>query len=98
MRNSGVRGHGARLGLGLALLATLSCSSLDAKVGERTPQCVDTDSDPSRTVSFKDDLRPLMNGDLAGTKGCANCHFESRGTRQGLEQTGLNLETLGTMR
>jgi hypothetical protein len=85
-------------GLGLAALAVVSCSSLDAKVGERTPQCVDGDSDPTKTVSFKDELRPLMNGDIPGTKGCASCHYQSRGTRQGLEQTGLNLESLGTMR
>lgn len=84
--------------VGLAGLATFSCSSLDAKVGERTPQCVDADSDPTKSVNFKDELRPLMNGDIAGTKGCASCHYQSRGTRQGLEQTGLNLETLGTMR
>ncbi len=82
----------------VGLIGTLSCSALDAKVGDRTPGCSDTDSDPTKSVSFKNDLRPLMNGAVAGTKGCANCHYQSQGTRQGLEQVGLNLETLGTMR
>ena len=51
-------------------------------------------------VSFKDQIRPLMNRsntDPTG-HGCAYCHYPGQGTMEGLMMTGLNLSTLGTLR
>jgi len=78
----------------------VACRELDPETGDLRPACVDQDSDPARPVSFKDDIRPLMNGAVAGTKGCRACHYPSNlaGTREGFLETGLNLETLGTLR
>lgn len=92
--------------LGVALFASafapaiLACSSIEPEVGERLSACVDSDSDPNVTVSFKAQIRPLMDGTFATPKPCMNCHYPSpsRGTMEGLNRTGLNLETLGTLR
>jgi hypothetical protein len=78
--------------------AAVSCDQLEPETGDRLLGCSDADSDPTRAVSFKNDIRPLMNGDVPGTTGCKNCHYESTGTHQGLIETGLNLETLRTIR
>ncbi len=51
-------------------------------------------------VSFKDQIRPLMNRsntDPTG-HGCAYCHYPGQGTQEGFNMTGLNLSTLGTLR
>jgi hypothetical protein len=75
-----------------------ACSGLEPEVGERLVACVDADSDPNATVSFKDKIRPLMDGTFATPRPCADCHYASRGTREGLDATGFNLETLGSLR
>jgi hypothetical protein len=88
----------------VALLASalaptiLACSSIEPEVGERLSACVDADSDPNVTVTFKDDIRPLMNGAIPGPTPCANCHYHSRGLMGGLRDTGLDLETLGSLK
>ncbi|MDF2695319.1 MAG: hypothetical protein K0S65_3702, partial [Labilithrix sp.] len=73
---------------------------LAPETGDRRMECVDADSDPSKPVVFKTDIRPLMNGGVAGTKGCKQCHYGSNaaGTREGLLETGLDLEKLQTLR
>ena len=104
------RGNGARrqplarITLGLALVASAlplsvtACSTIEPEVGERLSACVDADSDPNVTVSFKDKIRPLMDGTFAAPRPCMDCHYASRGTKEGFEATGLNLETLGSLR
>jgi hypothetical protein len=89
----------ARVSAGLALAALVaSCSALDPKVGDVAVQCSDEDSDPQRAVDFATQIRPLMNGAPGGPRPCADCHYGSRPTHEGLDQTGLDLETLGSMR
>lgn len=94
-----VKVRGILLPVGVvAAFAAASCGPLDPQVGDLRMACADVDSDPARPVSFKDDIRPLMNGAVAGTKGCKNCHYPSSGTREGVNATGLSLETLGEIR
>jgi hypothetical protein len=78
--------------------STFACSTIEPEVGERLAACVDADSDPNVTVSFKDQIRPLMDGTFATPRPCMDCHYASRGTMEGLAATGFNLETLGTLR
>lgn len=75
-----------------------ACSAIEPEVGARLVACVDADSDPNTTVSFKDKIRPLMDGVIPGPAPCANCHYHSRGLMGGLQTTGLDLETLGLLR
>jgi hypothetical protein len=79
-------------------LSVTACSTIEPEVGERLSACVDADSDPNVTVSFKDKIRPLMDGTFAAPRPCMDCHYASRGTKEGFEATGLNLETLGSLR
>ena len=82
-----------------ALAASIiACSAVQPEVGEPLAKCVDVDSDPNVTVSFKDQIRPLMNGTFASPRPCMDCHYASRGTMEGLAATGFDLETLGTLR
>ncbi len=81
---------------GAASLA--ACSSIEPEVGERLSACVDADSNPNVSVSFKDQIRPLMDGVTPGPQPCSNCHYHSRGLMGGLRDTGLDLETLGSLR
>jgi hypothetical protein len=74
------------------------CTVLQPEVGERLAACVDGDSNPAVKVSFKDQLRPLIDGRVPGPKPCANCHYHSRGTQEGLIETGFDLETLATLK
>jgi hypothetical protein len=75
-----------------------ACTAVEPEVGERLTACVDADSNPAVNVVFKDQIRPLMQGLVPGPKPCANCHYHSGGTREGLNETGFDLETLGTLR
>lgn len=97
----GVRALGAGLAFVVALCAaSAGCSELDPDTGDLRQACVDIDSDPSRPVDFKAQIRPLLAGGVPGTKGCKACHVPSNlaGTRQGFLETGLDLETLGALR
>ena len=78
--------------------AAPGCSAIQPEVGERLTACVDTDSNPNEQIVFKDRIRPLMNGTVPGPKPCANCHYHSSGTKEGLDQTGFDLETLGLLK
>jgi len=79
--------------LAAAASAAPACALVDAETGERVTACVDADSNPAVPVVFARDIRPLMNGIPGGPKPCANCHYRDRGTREGLDETGLDLQT-----
>jgi hypothetical protein len=86
----------------LALVVLASCSTFDVpEVGpilnapvdgglgsETTLGCSDTPSDPSVTVSFGNDIRPLM---LMSPGGCSPCHI-------GRITSGLDLSSYDSMR
>jgi hypothetical protein len=75
------------------------CSAFEPETGDTRPACVDADSDPKVAVDFKKDLRPLLSNTVPGTLGCSGCHYaSSNGTHEGLIQSGLNLESLQTIR
>jgi hypothetical protein len=83
-----------------ALLGGFGCDEIQPETGDLRMQCVDADSDPAKPVSFKNDIRPLMNGAVPGTKGCKLCHYPTNaaGTKEGFNETGLSLETLREIR
>ena len=88
-----------------ALLATsvvggAGCDELDPETAELRMACVDADSDPAKSVVFATDIRPLMNGDVQGIKGCKGCHYagDTAGSREGFLQTNLDLTKLRTIR
>ena len=84
--------------LALALATAQGCAVIEPEVGEKIAACVDADSNPAVPVVFKRDIRPIIKGEVPGPKPCANCHFHSGGTKEGLNAVGLDLETLGTLR
>jgi hypothetical protein len=95
----------------IAMMA-VGCSELDPNVGQwRVELGSDAatddggaaeggdDAEPPGTVSFRDDIRPLMNrGPKDVPRGCASCHYASAASHLGVDLGGLNLETLGTLR
>jgi hypothetical protein len=81
------------------MTGALGCRSFEPETGDTRMACVDVDSNPAVTVNFKRDIWPMMSSLVPGVKGCGGCHYpDGNGTHEGLIQTGLNLETLGTMR
>ncbi len=91
----------ARRTLSVAVVATVSvagCAELQPETGERLAACSDADSDPTRTVSFKDQIRPLLDNEVPGTKGCVTCHYPEGTTREGIEAVRLTLMPLGELR
>jgi hypothetical protein len=51
-------------------------------------------------VSFRRDIRPLMNraGNDPTGKGCKSCHYSTEANHQGIDLGGLDLATLGALR
>lgn len=82
------------IGLGLAP----GCAFVDPQTGDPLAVCVDADSDPTKTVSFKDQIRPIMKGLPFGPRPCGDCHVPGKGSQEGFDETGLNLGTLKTAR
>lgn len=82
----------------VSLALAPACTVIEPEVGDLLAPCSDADSNPAVDVSFKAQIRPLMNGDVPGPKPCANCHYHSRGTQEGLLASHLDLETLGSLR
>jgi hypothetical protein len=88
----------------LCLAAASACSALDPHIGPRRDDddgAYDADtgaSDGAGVVSFKNDIRPLMDRDDGATHphGCKKCHYDPTG--QGAIQVGLRLDTLGQLR
>jgi hypothetical protein len=93
-----------------------SCSAWDPAVGVRCEDfpsfCRAADGgagasdaaggavDAGPPVSFKAQIRPLMNRsetDPTGP-GCSMCHYRGTGTRMGINEGQLDLTTLGTLR
>jgi hypothetical protein len=68
------------------------CSSLQPEVGERLEACVDGDSDPSKPVDFKTEIRPLIEAR------CSGCHYYGRGSEEGYRESGFDQGTLATLR
>jgi hypothetical protein len=76
------------------------CAELDPRTGPMRVQCADVDSDPAHTVSFANDIRPLMNrsyDDPTG-HGCIRCHYSTQPMHAGTDATGLDLSSLGALR
>jgi Planctomycete cytochrome C len=90
------------------------CSDLDPNIGPlRTdpgPQVIgdggypvtgdpaDGDVDAGG-VSFKNDIRPLFNkGSKDTPKGCKGCHYSTEANHTGVDLSGLDLATLGSLR
>ena len=61
---------------------------------------VDVRDAPRSGISFRRDIRPLMNraaNDPSG-KGCKNCHYSTEANHQGIDLGGIDLATLGALR
>jgi hypothetical protein len=89
--------------LALAAMAAIvpgGCTQLAPEVGPERIACDDVDSDPAHAVSFAKDIRPLMNRSIIDPTGhgCIACHYSTEGSHLCLDQTGLDLATLGTLR
>ncbi|HEX7842894.1 MAG TPA: hypothetical protein VF469_35715 [Kofleriaceae bacterium] len=80
-------------GLGLAILA--ACA-LEPDVGPRLAgTCNDTDTAPRTSVSFSQDIRPLI---VRPTGGCS-CHLpSSTGAGTGTQLAGLDLSSFASLR
>lgn len=74
------------------------CAALSPETGDLRAACADEDSDPATRVVFATDIRPLMDGDAPGIRGCRRCHYGSSSDGEGLLETGLDLETLRALR
>jgi hypothetical protein len=91
-------------GLGLAMclgtIAVGACKDIDPQVGPLSVACTDADSDPAHTVSFADDIRPLMDRSATDPTGhgCITCHYSNQPSHQCTDLTGLDLATLGALR
>ncbi len=81
----------------LSLALSPACTVFQPEVGERLAPCVDADSNPNATVSFKDQIRPLMQG-AHGARPCGDCHVEGKNTQEGFIATHLDLSSLGKLR
>ena len=84
--------------MGAAVAFAPACTFFEPEVGDPLTACSDVDSNPNATVSFKDQIRPMMSGLVPGTTGCKKCHYPDGATREGLDQTGLDLSSLRTLR
>jgi hypothetical protein len=111
-----LRGICGAVACALVASATTSCSAIEPALGPSQDDDAGAtiitgddagDDDASgddgggvALVSFKDQIRPLMNRSDTDPNGhgCAYCHYPGQGTMEGLMMTGLNLSTLGTLR
>lgn len=86
-------GPAALAGLGLVCLA--ACA-LEPDVGARLPgNCSNADSKPATSVSFANDIRPLINRQMGG----CSCHLpSSTGAGTGTQLSGLDLSSLSSLR
>lgn len=92
------RRHLAAVLLAGAVLA--SCTLLDPVTGPQRAACADADSDPAHTVSFANDIRPLMNrtADDPNGHGCIVCHYSTQPSHPCTDISGLDVATLGALR
>jgi hypothetical protein len=76
----------------------LTCKEVEPETGSIRPTCKDADSNPAAAVDFARDIRPLIDNEVAGTKGCLFCHSPTSGSMEGFLQTGLDLTKLQAIR
>lgn len=88
----------SRLLAPLVIALAPACTLVEPETGEPLAACVDGDSNPSVKVSFANDIRPLIDGRVPGPRPCADCHYLTRGTHQGADESGLKLATLAALR
>lgn len=67
------------------------------------PEAGDPDSGvepPPGGVSFKEKIRPLMDRPSSKTdpKGCKSCHYRTEASHTGIDFSGMDLTTLGSLR
>jgi hypothetical protein len=87
----------AAAALGTVVLG--SCSQLDPGTGPAHVACSDVDSDPAHSVSFANDIRPLMDRlPTPAGHGCRACHYSTETSHSCIDATGLDLATLGALR
>ncbi|MBX3226341.1 MAG: hypothetical protein KIT84_42840 [Labilithrix sp.] len=89
---------GGQLAIVIAFLALGSCKELDPETGDLRATCSDADSNPAVAVDFARDIRPLIDGDVDGTRGCIGCHSSTSGSMEGFVATGLDLSKLQALR
>jgi hypothetical protein len=81
----------------VAMIVVAGCVGLQPETGDRLSSCSDADSDPTKTVSFKDQIRPMISGQVPGVRGCGSCHYPTGDRRDGLNAVNMNLATLGDL-
>lgn len=97
-----------------APVVVIGCLDLSPTVGERplneeeraakrdtgVPNVTDGGDASSRTVSFADDIRPMIKRSATDpdAKGCYPCHDGRAAKHVGLDLGGLDLSTLGKLR
>lgn len=89
-----MREHAWATAVAVAMIGVgcFGCSSVQPEVGERLEACVDADSDATKTVDFKTQIRPIIEAR------CSNCHYYGRGTEEGYREVGFDQGTLGDLR
>jgi hypothetical protein len=95
-----VRVAGLVLAAAVGTFALDACSSLSPGVGPPLIACTDVDSNPGQNVSFRLQIRPLMdrtNDDPSG-HGCITCHYSTQPSHACTDITGLDVATLGALR
>jgi uncharacterized membrane protein len=79
--------------IAIAIATSMSgCSSVQPEVGERLEACVDADSDASKIVDFKTQIRPIIEAR------CSSCHYYGTGTEEGYREVHFDQGSLGTLR
>lgn len=93
-------------------VALVACLDLSPTIGSRplseeerkllkdTGPTVVTDGAPKKTVSFADDIRPMIKRSASDpdSKGCYPCHDGKAAKHVGVDLGGLDLATLGKLR
>jgi hypothetical protein len=88
-----------RMLMAIAIMTTIACSTFAPETGPLAPLCSDADSDPTKTVVFARDIRPLMSRErFDPDPGCKTCHYSTEASHAGTDLSGLDLATLGSLR
>jgi len=76
--------------------ATLSAACAPETTEELTPACSDADSDPSKTVDYKTQIRPLLWKPQNGAASCTYCHASTH--QEGSTPVYLFLDSYALLR
>jgi len=84
-------------------VALAGCTAFEPTVGSKADEeaaMADAGADAPPPVSFRDQIRPLMNRSSTDPSGhgCKACHYSTESSHTGLDQIGLDLATLGALR